>query len=98
MPGTATAGRLDSGDGGPMVGKSEVTPGKGRHHRHDGDKGGERSRRHYHHHHRHQRERLPPLPPHMRSLPKKDQRYMQANLALRKGLGAVVGLNFDTLT
>lgn len=23
---------------------------------------------------------------------------MQANLALRKGLGAVVGLNFDTLT
>lgn len=24
-------------------------------------------------------------------------RFMQANLALRKGLGAVVGLNFDTL-
>lgn len=25
-------------------------------------------------------------------------RFMQANVALRKGLGAVVGLNFDMLT
>eukprot|EP00903_Cladosiphon_okamuranus_P009035 g8638.t3 len=49
------------------------------------------------HHHHSSRERLSPLPPHMRSLPKADQRFMRANLALRKGLGAVVGLNFDML-
>lgn len=74
--GAGEAGQTPSGEGGGSArraaGEGEVVRGKKGHSRHGGSSGGG-SGHHYHHHHS-SGERLSPLPPHMRSLPKADQR------------------------